>query len=702
VKEQQDVGKIAGEWRSTVHNHRAIRILDASGGSMTKMYTVRTWIVVAVFLFATAAHSEAPPIATFARDRFIADAAISPDGRYLAVITTISGVRVAMVRNLSTPNAPLIPVMSGATDYKFFITWCRWATDSRLLCGLRGTDHVRGMVVVLTRLAAVDADGKNLKVLLQDNAAVAATGQIQDHIVDWTPGIPDTVLIQAQADLTNGTSHRITASGGAVVGNVISEFPSLYELNVVTGKMRRRLEGHRPLRAYLTDHHGEARLGWGVMGETRQIVYDARDPRTGDWNRLLKYEAFSNEHVLRPISICADKPDCAYAIGSNEGRDALWRLDLTGKNPPALEFAHPIADVEDAVFANDGRLLGVMYETDQPFIYYTDPTWGRIARSLKAVLPNTFIELVDATRDERLYLVRASSDVDAGTYYLLDAKKGQLERVGKAYPDLDPATVGRMQTISYPSRDGTTIPGYLTVPPGVRAEHLRLVVMPHGGPIARDSWQFDFLRAFLVSRGYAVLQMNFRGSAGYGEKWFYDAHQDWGGLTYSDIVDGARWAVKEGIADPSHMCIVGWSFGGYAALLGATRNGDLFRCAVSIAGVSDLKLLETQASFFVGGRIAREQIGTDSSKLKADSPRSHAADVSIPVLMVHGDNDAQANVDQSDAMDRALTRAGKAHEYILIEGADHQMSRESDRTTLLTAIERFLATHLAGGSAHAQ
>lgn len=341
---------------------------------MTRTYKVRTCFAVTVFLFATAAHSEPPPIATFAHDKIISDAAISPDGRYLELITTVRGVRVATVRDLSTPDAPIIPVMSGATDHKFFITWCRWATERRLLCGLRGADHFRGMVSVLTRLAAVDADGKNLKVLLQDNWAVAANGQIQDRIVDWTPGIPDTVLIEAQANLTNGSDRRITASGGDIVGSVTSQYPSLYELNVVTGKMRRRLEGRRPLRAYLTDHHGEARLGWGVMEETKQIVYDARDPRTGDWSRLLKYEAFSKDPVLTPISICPDKPDCAYAIGSSEGRDALWRLDLTGKNPPALEFSHPTADVDDAVFANDGRLLGVRYETDQPFIYYTDPT----------------------------------------------------------------------------------------------------------------------------------------------------------------------------------------------------------------------------------------------------------------------------------------------------------------------------------------
>jgi dipeptidyl aminopeptidase/acylaminoacyl peptidase len=191
--------------------------------------------------------------------------------------------------------------------------------------------------------------------------------------------------------------------------------------------------------------------------------------------------------------------------------------------------------------------------------------------------------------------------------------------------------------------------------------------------------------------------MNFRGSSGYGDKWLSDAHQDWGGVTYSDIVDGARWAVKQGIADPAHLCIVGWSFGGYAALLGATRDGDLFRCAVSVAGVSDLSLLAEQERYFINREISRDEIGTDTAKLKADSPRNHAANMNIPLLMIHGDNDDQVNVDQSNAMDRALARAGKAHEYILIKGADHQMRRESDRTTLLSAIEKFLATHLAGG-----
>jgi dipeptidyl aminopeptidase/acylaminoacyl peptidase len=249
-----------------------------------------------------------------------------------------------------------------------------------------------------------------------------------------------------------------------------------------------------------------------------------------------------------------------------------------------------------------------------------------------------------------------------------------------------------MRSIEYPARDGVNIPGYLTVPPGVRAEHLPLIVMPHGGPISRVSWQFSFLRQFLVSRGYAVLQMNFRGSSGYGADWFYAAHQDWGGLTYDDITDGAKWAVSAGIADPKRMCIVGWSFGGYAALLGAVRNSDLYRCSVSIAGVSDLMVLER-----FRGKIAERQVGTDWAKLREDSPRRHAESVAIPILMIHGDHDFQAEIEQSELMARALASAHKRFQFVSIKGASHQLGRQSDRMKLLAEVEKFLAANLGPG-----
>jgi dienelactone hydrolase len=658
---------------------------------MRRTIDARAVFIVSGFLWMTLAHADPAPLAAFARAPLMSGLALSPDGRYLSWISTLNGVRAALVKDLSAPQSRASIVMSSPADYSWSLSRCRWATDRRLLCGILAPFHDtdQDFVYQVTRLAAVDADGKNLKPLLQNSTALSAEGQLQDTVIDWTPGKPDTVIIEAEknqlADVVGYSGH---------VGNATAEYPALFELNVVTGEVKKVLDPHDFMTGYLTDHHGEARLAWGVFGDTTQILYYVRDPGKDKWRPLLKYKVFTKDQVLRPISVCVDHPDCAYAIGSSDDRDALWRMDLTGENPPVIEYAHPSVDVGARVFAHDGRLMAIRYETDRPFTHYVDAKWGEILSGLQKALPDTDVEILDASRDERLFLISASSDVDEGTYYLLDTTTHQLSRIGTSHPDLAPATLGRMQTISYPAQDGTTIPGYLTVPPGVRAEHLPLIVMPHGGPIARDSWEFDFLRAFLVSRGYAVLQMNFRGSWGYGDKWFFDAHQDWGGLTYSDIADGARWALKQGIADPGKVCIVGWSFGGYAALLGATRNPDLFHCAASIAGISDLSLLVDQEQNFVGGRIARAQIGTSSAKLKADSPRNFAANVNMPLLMIHGDNDAQSNVEQSIAMDKALTKAGKAHEFILIKGADHQMSRESDRTTLLSALEKFLATNL--------
>ena len=249
-----------------------------------------------------------------------------------------------------------------------------------------------------------------------------------------------------------------------------------------------------------------------------------------------------------------------------------------------------------------------------------------------------------------------------------------------------------MLAIKYPARDGTQIPGYLTRPPGQEsAQHLPLIVMPHGGPIHRDSWEYFFLQQFLVSRGYAVLQMNFRGSSGYGHDWFHAAHQDWGGLTYDDVIDGARWAISTGIADPKRVAIVGWSFGGYIAELAATRNSDLFKCAISIAGVSDLKWLEAAFRNTGSLEVARQQIGTNSDKLSADSPRRHAADIKIPVLLIHGSTDPQVDVDQSRAMAAALAKANKPYEYIEIKDADHQIRRKDDRIRLLQAVEKQLS-----------
>jgi dienelactone hydrolase len=653
-------------------------------GSMRNLVNLR--IPLLGMFFATVGHAAAPPtILDFASRPRIEDVSISPDGRYLALIQTQDGKAVAVVSDRKAGKDQVMrPVLAEPEGFR--ITWCRWATNTRLMCGFLGMAHDR-FVYGVTRLAAVDADGKNMRVLIQNSGE--AQGQFQDRIINWNPGPPDTVLIEAD----EGLDASQLASGVQVFGNVGTHAaPAIFELNVVTGRLTMRQHAREPIRHWITDKRGQARIGWGFVGTT--ISYYARLDGESNWRRLTKFEVFSRENHFVPVAISEEDPNLAYAFGPSEGRRAIWLIDLKDKDEPKLVFSHPVVDVSDPIFGSDGRFIGAQYDDGYPLMYYADSRVHELTGAVQKLEPGQFTTLHGLSRDEKIFVLRSVSDVDAPKYMVLDTDTHRMSKVGAPYPDRDPATLAPMRAISYPARDGTRIPAYLSTPRGAPTTHLPLIVMPHGGPIARDTWGYFFLREFLVSRGYAVLQMNFRGSNGYGGDWFFAAHQDWGGLTYDDVVDGVRWAIQQGITDPHRICIVGWSFGGYLALVGAQRNPDLFRCAVDIAGLSDLGLLIDEGYHWLGAESIKKQIGTDPEKLKRDSPRLHAADFQVPLLMLHGKMDAQAPFDQSDTMDAALKRAGKPHRFVAVPNADHQFSDVKDRATLLREIETFLGEHL--------
>jgi len=642
----------------------------------------RVWgLVLLLFLDASVAYAAPPPISAFARLEQLNNVTLSPDGKYLAFISQSQGRHVAMTMDLSAAgNAPKL-VLTADKDGNFDMSRCQWAKNTRLICRYVAPAVEMGITYRTTRLVAVNADGSEIKVLLQ-NSPIVSGAQIQDGVLDRLPNSADSVLIEAR--------ENYLQPGAAVRSN-----PAVWELNIYNGRMKKILRPRDSIMSYISDGQGSVRLGTGLVDKS--IVYSARLEGSSEWRQLAKVGVFDPLRAMLPVHIIPGT-NKAYAIGPSGDRAALWMIDLEDKLSPTLIFEHPVADVVDPITDSDGNLLGVYYETDHPFVYYTDNKLANIIDATKKLLPDTFNYVASHSHDKKKFVIAAYSDRDAGTYYLFDATSGQLSRLGKSYPELDAEQLPRMRAIEYTAADGTKIPGYLTTPIGVRAEKLPLIVMPHGGPIARDSWRFDFLRLFLVSRGYAVLQMNFRGSGGYGFQWQIAAHQDWGGLTYADIADGTRWAIAQGIADPKRTCIVGWSFGGYAAMLGAERNLDLFKCSVSIAGVSDLSTLVRNQLNFEGGNLAWDQIGTDLGKIKENSPVRHADNVGMPMLLLHGTRDAQAPYEQSEGMAAALKKAKKQFKFVTIENADHSLWRESERTTLLTELEQFLLTNLGPGA----
>jgi dienelactone hydrolase len=646
----------------------------------------RTMLAIVLGMFGNIGTQAAmPSLEDFASRPRIEDVSISPDGRYLAFIQTRDGKATAVVSDRQTGKDQ--PGRSVLTEPdRFQMTWCRWATNTRLLCGFRGMARNR-YIYPITRLAAIDADGKNSRVLLQNS--MEAQGQYQDRIIDWNPGPPNTVLIEAD----EGLSEKQMMGSVEIYGNVGTHaLPAVFELDVMTGRLTMRQHAHDPIRHWITDKHGQVRLGRGLSGAT--ISYWARLDGDADWRRLTKFEVFTRGNRFEPVAISAEDPNWAYALGPSGGRTAVWLIDLRDKDDPKLVFSHPLVDVSGPVLGPDNRLIGVRYDDGYPLMYFEDGRIGGLMKSIQTLEPGQFDTVHGFSHDEKLFVVRSASDVDAPRFMLFNSDTHELDKIGTAYPDRDPATLAPMRPISYPARDGTRIPAYLSVPRGATAAHLPLIVMPHGGPNARDSWGYSFLREFLVSRGYAVLQMNFRGSSGYGADWLFAAQQDWGGLTYDDVVDGARWAIQQGIADPKRICITGWDFGGYLALLGAQRNPDLFRCAVDIAGPSDLALLIDEGHRWIQGESIKKQVGTDPDKLKRDSPRLHAADFQVPLLILQGKMDALVPFQQSEEMDAALTHAGKTHRFVAVDDADHQFSAVKDRLTLLQETDAFLREHL--------
>jgi dipeptidyl aminopeptidase/acylaminoacyl peptidase len=619
-----------------------------------------------------------PPIAAFAAEGDYDAIALSPNGRHMVFVRTDAGTGARGLYGLDLQQRTSRALLPAYVD-AFAIAWCGFKGDDRVLCSYYGIEMIEGRPAYTSRLVSVPFAGGKARVLVQRSSRGAS--QFQDRIVDWQHDDPKAVLIQLDEDR-----------------NV---YPSVLSLNLESGAMRTAQREREPVTTWMTDRDGRIRLGFGYRGTSFQLI--TRDSVDDDWRLLERWKGFGNA----PFGVLGfgPQPQTILVSASHNGRDAIFEVNLANTDEKQLLFARPDVDVGGALrWPNEDRIIGFHYETDKPQRFLFDSEAASIQASIDKALPGAINELVDSSRDRQKLLVTSYSDRQAPLHFLLDRSTGSLLRVGASRATLDPATMAAQQPVRIPGPAGV-MQGYLTVPAGVArpakgAPGLPLIVMPHGGPFARDSWGFDPVLQFLASRGYAVLQVNFRGSTGYGDEWYEAGLRNWGSVMVDDISAATRWAIAEGVADPARTCIVGWSYGGYAALMSAVREPQLYRCVVSIAGVSDLKaLLEQQSRFFGGRERGRYSVGSDSDELKAGSPLRAAERIVAPVLMVHGTHDVSVVIDQSRVMARALGRADKPHELVVIEDGDHALSRSAWRTTLFTKLEAFLATHLSGAAA---
>jgi dipeptidyl aminopeptidase/acylaminoacyl peptidase len=623
------------------------------------------------------------PLEIFASGPAMAEPHLSPDGSKLVYLTSVAGQLRIAVRDLRTGHERTI---LNAAAGPFAVTHCEFKTNDRLLCHLEGV--ARGgepaRLYPASRLLAVDADGSSLRVLFRSaffaRLPPAARSQFQDRIIHWLPDDAYHVLIE--------------------LGDEGSVFPSVYRLDVYRGDLKLEVASHPPVMDWTADPAGVVRFGYGFRDDTG--VYIARSGPDAPWRTLEEFKRFDRTR-FDPLAFGA-RPNELLVFAPYQGRTAVWQIDLdAAAKGLQLVFSRPEVDVGGILeWPLDRHVAGFVYETDRPHTHFIDPHASRIEEVLERALPDAYHVVVDSSRDEIKLVTVSFSDVMPPRYHLLDTRTGQLTELGRQDANLNEAQLAHMQPITIAGPSGIAIPGYLTLPPGrAPGERLPAVVLPHGGPYARDHWGYDPLVQVIASRGYAVLQLNFRGSTGYGEQWRDAGHQAWGTIMHEDITAGAHWLIEQGIADPARLCIVGWSYGGYAALTGVEKEPDLYRCAVSIAGVSDMSQMAIDDERFYGGKdSAGDAMGTDPAALRAESPLAHVERIRVPVLLVHGEDDYTVLAEQSKAMDRALAKQGLRHELVLIKHGEHSLMRPEMRLTLYRKVTEFLRASLGPGESH--
>jgi dipeptidyl aminopeptidase/acylaminoacyl peptidase len=576
------------------------------------------------------------------------------------------------------------------------LDWCEWATESRLVCQLSGMAFGPGGVLLpFDRLFAVNDDGSDLKELSARQSLYALQAlQFGGDVIALDVG-------GEQGQIVMSRQYVPEANAATRVYNDESGF-GVDLVDVTTAKRRVRERADEQAVRYVADERGRVRIkvralrdGNGLL--TGESAYFYRTSEDNTW-RALTQPTIDNAVVRSFVPVSVDsRRNVAYGFVTRDGYDAIAEVALDGSGLGKMLLARPDVDIDSLIrIGRQRRVVGASYATEKREVAYFDPELAKLAKALAKALPDQpIINITGASADEQKLLLIASSDTQPGKVYLFDKSARSLEPLLSLRPRLDGLAMGQMKPVSYPAADGTMIPAYLTLPPGSNGKGLRAIVLPHGGPAARDEWGFDWLVQYFTAKGYAVLQPNYRGSSGYGEAWYgRNGFKAWE-VAIGDVNDAGRWLVSEGIAVPDKLAIAGWSYGGYAALQSQVLDPALFKAVVAIAPVTDLGFLIDDARDYTNSRLVRDYVG-DGPHVASGSPRRHAEKFAAPVALFHGTRDLNVDVRHAQAMERALKDAGKSVTYHEYADLQHGLDDSATRAEMLADIGRFLDEALAG------
>ena len=638
-----------------------------------------------VFLFLSALLLAAPPgaaatpppelpLEVFFGNSQIRQLQISPTGRYLAMLQPANDRMNITVIDREKGGKKRITDMKEENVTELF-----WLNDQRL--GFR--QQYKGQESF--GLYAVNADGSQLSVLQQlvarEGETVVNAPPKQFGVIDDLPDDPDHLLVAVNR-------------GNSGLGDI-------FRVNVYTEKLSKVMNNPGKVRQWLTDRAGVVRLGisYDETTEVREVIY-RRDDKS-KWVTLMTIPADGEE--WDPLGFDGDNR--TLYVRSNAGRStsAIYTYDPEQRKITGTVFAHDTYDAGGIIYSRHlKKVIGVRYEAEKPKIVWLDPERRRLAADIDGALPNMQNTIVSATRDYSLVIIHSSSDRDPGTYFLLNTGKLELTELLRVSELVKPAQMGEMRPVQFTARDGLLLHGYLTLPAGREPKNLPLIIHPHGGPFGpRDSWGFNPEVQFLANRGYAVLQINYRGSGGYGRSFEEAGYRQWGLKMQDDLTDGVRWAIAQGYADPGRVGISGASYGGYAALAGLVYTPELYQVGINYVGVADISRLGLILGFrnalkptqkFIARRWLNPDV--DGAQIKATSPMNFVENIRVPSLHAYGTYDPRVTKDQGQVLRDRLNKYGKNFKYIEVENEGHGFGKLENRLGFYREMDAFLKQYM--------
>ena len=669
---------------------------------MATHYQIRVLIMALLApAFVGIGHAAPPSIEAFGRKPAVIDVDINPAGTRIALLeengntSRLIIVDLATGKDLRTVTAP-----AGVKLWRAV-----WANDESVLISKTETQNVPWapkQKFEMQRWSAIDVTGgSDRMMLMRDGNRDLVTGATMLRTRTATPG----KIYMSTLDFSATSFRKETGSRLSGQAKDSGWIHNAYEVDVKDGKAKLIASGSPFTDEYLVDFSGQKIVRSDFNGTSHEQSILVKDG--GGWRTLYRARSCGSLN-LRGFS--ADGA-AVLALGStcDDAQNRLWSIPLDG-TPIKPVFDEPSLEVEGTMNDRaDGKVLAVSLGGQHQTVRWLEPEAERRAKALTKSFGGRWVTFVGRSADNQKVVVLVEDGMHPPIHYLVDYSAKKADIINEAYPLLGGVKLGTVRGFDYEARDKYALTGYLTLPPDALEKNLPLVVMPHGGPEARDDeTRFDWLAQFLASRGYAVLQPQFRGSTGHGKAHADAGRHQWGLRMQDDVTDGVRALIARGIVDAKRVCIVGWNYGGYAALAGAAFTPEMYACAASIGGISDLPVLlstikHDQSRAVNEFEYWRDHIGLPlDAQVIAKSPARAAMDVRAPVLLLHGTDDTVVPIAQSRLMASALRRARKPVEFIELTGEDHWMKTSStSRIRTLTELEQFLWKYIGNPPAAA-